>query len=377
MPWQERSTMSERQEFVILASQDGANISALARRYGISRKTAYKWMTRFAQTGSAGLVDQARRPATSPIRTSDAMETRILAVRDAHPQWSGRMLHHHLGGAAAGVPAPSTITAILRRHGRLDPAETSKHTPVQRFEHPEPNDLWQLDFMGHLPIQSGRVHPLSLLDDHSRFGLALVACACEQQQLVQTHLIRAFERYGMPRRILTDNGPPWGTSGAGGLTALEVWLLRLGIHVSHGRPAHPQTQGKVERWHATIHAEVFRYQSPLDLTVCQHHFDTFRDCYNLERPHTALAYATPASRYQPSPRPYPGSLPPIEYGPDDLVRKVNAHGIISVHNQRHFVGRGLAGMPVAVRPTTTDGTLTVHFCHRQVATLILQTGSTV
>lgn len=305
------------------------------------------------------------------------METRLLAVRDAHPSWGGLKLYHHLGGRKAGVPAPSTITTILRRHGRLDPAESPKHTAVQRFEHPEPNDLWQLDFMGHLPIQRGRVHPLSLLDDHSRFGLALVACACEQQELVQTQLIHAFERYGLPRRILTDNGPPWGTSGAGGLTALEVWLLQLGIGLSHGRPAHPQTQGKVERWHATIHAEVFRFQSPLDLDCCQQRFDGFRDEYNLERPHAALDHATPASRYHPSPRPYPARLPPIEYGPDDLVRKVNAHGIISVHNQRHFIGRGLAGMPVALRPTTTDGTLTVHFCQRQVATVILQDGSNV
>jgi transposase InsO family protein len=372
MPWQERSVMSERLEFVTLASQEGANISALARRYGISRKTAYKWLDRYAQDGAAGLVDQSRCPATAPRRTSDALEQQVLALRDAHPSWGGLKLHHALRAAGVSrVPAPSTITAILRRHGRLDPAETPKHQPVQRFEHPAPNDLWQLDFMGHHPLQHGRVHPLTLIDDHSRFGLALVACDCEQQPLVQTHLTAAFRRYGLPRRILTDNGPPWGTSGAGGVTALEVWLIRLGIGVSHGRPAHPQTQGKVERWHRTIQAEVFRFQSPLTLVDCQQVFDTFRTTYNLERPHAALGDATPASRYHPSPRPFPATLPPIEYGPDDLIRKVNAQGIISVENQRYFIGRGLAGMPVAVRPTTTDGCMTVHFCHQHVARITL------
>jgi transposase InsO family protein len=363
--------MSERHEFVMLASQEGSNLSDLARRYGISRKTAYKWRDRFAVDGPTGLVDQSRRPHCSPTQTEATIEHRVLAMRDRHPSWGGRKLHAVLGGRAAGMPAPSTITAILRRHGRLDPAVSATHTLVQRFEHPEPNDLWQLDFMGHLPLQHGRVHPLSLLDDHSRFGLALVACDSQQQQLVQLHLITAFERYGLPRCILTDNGPPWGTSGAGGLTALAGWLIRLGIRVSHGRPYHPQTQGKVERWHRTIQTEVFRFQSPLDLAACQTALDCFRDTYNLERPHAALGDVPPVSRYQPSPRAYPATLPPIEYGPDDLVRTVNASGIISVHNQRHFIGRGLAGMPVAIRPTMTDGTFTVHLCQQQVAVLVV------
>jgi transposase InsO family protein len=370
MPWQERTRMSERHEFVSLACQPGANISSLARRYGISRTTAYKWLDRYATAGVTGLVDQSRRPATSPRRTSDALERHVLALRDANPSWGGRKLQQVLRDAGvADVPAPSTITAILARHGRLHLDGPPPLRQPQRFEHPEPNDLWQLDFMGHRRLQYGRVHPLTLLDDHSRFGLALVACDCEQQALVQQQLTAAFTRYGLPRRILTDNGPPWGTSGAGGWTALEIWLIQLGIGISHGRPAHPQTQGKVERWHATIQTEVFRFAIPLTLASCQVAFDHFRDRYNLERPHQALAYVTPASRYQPSPRSFPSRLPPVEYGPDDLVRKVNPNGIISLDNQRHFVGRGLAGTLVALRPTTIDGHWTVHFCHQQVATL--------
>ncbi len=149
------------------------------------------------------------------------------------------------------VPAPSTITAILRRHDLLAAAADTPH-PWQRFEHAAPNDLWQLDFLGHRPVEDGqRVHPLTVLGDHSRFLLALVACSCEQQEVVQAHLTACFRRYGLPRAILTDNGPPWGTSASGGLTALEAWLLRLGIAPRHGRAYHPQTQGKVERVHGT------------------------------------------------------------------------------------------------------------------------------
>jgi transposase InsO family protein len=306
------------------------------------------------------------------------MEARIVALRDAHPAWGGRKLQHRLvAEGVADVPSPSTITQILRRHDRLDPVAVSAQRALTRFEHPEPNDLWQLDFMGHLPLERGRVHPLTLLDDHSRFGVGLVACANERHLVVQTHLTRCFERYGLPRRILTDNGPPWGTSGAGGLTALEVWLIRLGIRVSHGRPAHPQTQGKVERWHRTIHAEVFRYQTFPDLAACQPALDRFRDQYNLERPHAALDHVPPIQRYQPSTREYSAHLPPIEYGPDDLVRTVNPSGIISVACRRRFVGRGLAGQPVALRPTTTDGVLTVHYCAQQVGEINLHDPSEV
>jgi transposase InsO family protein len=372
MPWRERSVMSERLEFVQFASQEDVNLTALCQRFGISRTTGYKWLERYSEDGLDGLEDQSRRPQHAPGRTSAAMEAQVLALRDQRPAWGGRKLYHRLRELGHHeVPSPSTITAILRRHGRLATPQRPQRDLV-RFEHPEPNDLLQLDFMGHLALERGRVHPLTLLDDHSRFSLALIACDCEQQALVQVHLRAVFARYGLPRAILTDNGPPWGDSGAGGLTALEVWFIRLGIRVRHGRPRHPQTQGKVERWHRTIHAEVFRGPLYRDLAACQVAFDAFRHTYNLERPHAALEHAVPASRYQPSPRPFPATLPPIAYGPDDLVRKVNPYGIISVRSQRCFIGRGLAGMPVAVRPTTTDGRYTVHFCEHTVTTIDLR-----
>ena len=240
---------------------------------------------------------------------------------------------------------------------------------MTRFERGLVNELWQLDFMGDRPLAQGRVHPLTLLDDHSRFAVLLAACADERRSTVQDQLTAAFRRYGLPLAILSDNGSPWGTAGRGGLTTLEAWLLRLGVEPVHGRPYHPQTQGKVERLHGTIAAEVFAQRQFATLGTAQTAFDAFRVCYNHERPHQALDDAVPASRYQPSPRPFPEKLPSLAYDAADAVCTVTQHGSISWQGQRCFVSRGLVGQPVAVRPTTQDGLWAVYFCHRRVATI--------
>ena len=371
MPWQERSVMSERQEFVTFASQEGANVRSLCAHFGISRKTGYKWLAR-AAAGDLLLADHSRRPQTSPSQTAPAMVAQILELRAAHPSWGGRKLHHRLlAQGYAAVPVPSTITAILRRHALLTPVAPPRG--FIRFEHPAPNDLWQMDFMGHRALVTGRVHPLTLLDDHSRFALLVAACANEQQATVIAHLTTCFHRYGLPTAILTDNGSPWATAGMGGISALEAWLLRLGVAVKHGQIAHPQTQGKVERFHGTIAAEVFAHRQFTDLHQAQTRFAAFRTCYNLERPHEALDYAVPASRYQPSVRSFPERVPPVTYGPDDLVCPVTAHGSIRWQGRRHFVSRGLVGEPVAIRPTRETKVWAVVYCHRQVATIGLTT----
>ena len=368
MPWQERSVMSERQEFVVFAQHEGANLTALCRQFGISRKTGYKWLAR-AEAAQA-LGDRSRRPRTSPRQTPAAMEARILELRAQHPAWGGRKLHHRLvATGVADVPAPSTITAVLRRHGLL--AADPPRRDFRRFEHAEPNALWQMDFMGHRPLRQDRLHPWTLLDDHSRFALGLTACANEQQPTVKDQLTAAFRRYGLPRAILCDNGAPWGTAGMGGLTSLEAWLLRLGVEPWHGRPRHPQTQGKVERFHSTIATEIFARHPLTTLAEVQGHFDAFRAIYNLQRPHEALADAVPASRYQPSPRPFPDHLPPLIYDADDIVRTVTVHGSISWQGRRHFISRGLINEPVALRPTDDPAIWTVVYSHRQVATIDL------
>ena len=374
MPWQEVSTMTLRREFVALAQQEGTNRRALCRRFRISPTTGYKWLARYRAAGAAGLRPRSRRPQHSPRRTPPATEQAILAVRDRHPAWGGRKIRAWLDQRTdTALPSASTITAILRRHGRLDPAEGAKHQPWQRFERPHPNDLWQMDFKGHFPLlQGGRCHPLTILDDHSRFCLELAACADERGPTVQAQLTQVFARYGLPVAILTDNGPPWGASTTPPVhTALTVWLLRLGVRVLHGRPHHPQTQGKEERFHRTLQAEVLRQRTFADLASCHRPFARWREQYNCERPHEALDDQPPITRYQPSPRVWPQTLPPIEYAPGAVVRIVQAKGEIALHGQFYRVGRAFRGYPVAVRPTTTPQHHTVYFCHAKIAELDL------
>jgi transposase InsO family protein len=371
MPWQEVSSVSQRREFVMLASQPGANIRALCRRYRISPTTGYKWLDR-SRDPAESFVDRSHVPSHQPRRTSPAMEALVLEVREEHP-WGGRKIGRRLKNLGhCDVPSPSTITAILKRNGRLE--SKPEGGPWQRFEREAPNELWQMDFKGHFALTAGRCHPLTVIDDCSRFALGLQACGDETTETVKGRLSAVFKRYGMPASILSDNGPPWGgrdnNSDYIAYTELAVWLIRLGIALHHGRPLHPQTQGKDERFHRTLKAEVLDRQGFTDLDHCQRAFDHWRDVYNCKRPHDALELDVPAQHYQVSTRTFPKELPPIEYG-DPLVRKVQGKGEISFKGREWFVGKAFAGYPVAVRPTEQDGKLDVFFCHQRVTTIDL------
>lgn len=370
MPWKERTSMSLRLEFVKFALADGSSISELCRRFGISRKTGYKWIHRFLKLGHGGLADRSRRPKTSPNRTSDALQNAILQVRKHHPAWGGRKIRkymHNLGWQQ--VPATSTITAILRRNGCINPSESIKHKAWQRFEAKAPNDLWQMDFKGHFATDHGRCHPLTVLDDHSRYALGLQACNDQKTLTVRQRLIRIFQSYGLPKQMLMDNGSPWGIDKQHEFTTLTVWLIRQGIGIIHSRPFHPQTLGKEERFHRTLKAEVGQYCIGLSLSQCQRRFDAWRDVYNFQRPHEALDMQVPAERYQPSSWQYEQNLPPIEYGPHDQVRKVQHGGWISFQGQEYRLPKAFHGERVAIRPTGTDGPHDVYFCNQKIAEL--------
>jgi transposase InsO family protein len=281
--------VSLREEFCRLALQPGVNRSELCRRYGVSRKTGYKWLHRGAE-GISGLQDRSRRPHTSPRKTASEMETQVLDQRAEYPCWGGRKLKRVLeNDGVEGVPAASTITQILRRNGKLDGPRAGERREYVRFEHPDPNDLWQMDFKGHFAIGQGRCHPLTVIDDHSRYALEIGACANERTGTVRARLERLFERYGLPHRMLTDNGPPWGAKSPEGHTMLTVWLLDLEIGIVHGRPYHPQTQGKDERFHRTLKAEVIERHSFGELGEAQQAFDAWREIYNSKRPARASA----------------------------------------------------------------------------------------
>jgi transposase InsO family protein len=370
--------MSLRREFVRLACQDGTNIRELCRGYGISPTTGYELVQRYRSGGDAALADRSRRPVHSPGRTAAAIEAQVLTLRERHPAWGGRKLRRRLQDLGyASVPSASTITAILRRHGRLDGSAADRVRDWQRFERPTPNELWQMDFKGHFALATGRCHPLTVLDDHSRFSLTIAACADEQGATVKHHLTAVFRRYGLPDRLLMDNGSPWGSAGEReqSHTPLTVWFLQLGIAISHGQPYHPQTQGKDERFHRSLKAEAIGNRPFRDLPDCQRAFDAWRTVYNLERPHQALELATPASRYQPSYRRFPEALPNFDHGPGAILRRVQQHGRISFNNRIWRVGRAFIGQSVALRPTLEDGLLDVVFCGERITQIDLRSAT--
>jgi transposase InsO family protein len=373
MAWNVKDLKSVRLEFVSLASQEHVNRRELCRRFGISPTVGYKWLERYKTGGAAALADQSRRPQHSPKKTGSPVEEKLIALRREHPAWGARKLRRRLldlGGT--GLPATSTITGILHRHKLIAPAASLAAEPYQRFEHAGPNELWQVDFKGHFALREGRCHPLCALDDHSRYNVLLAACANQLEGTVQAHLQDAFRRQGLPDRLLWDNGSPWGSGGSKAFTTLDVWLMRLGVRVCHGRPYHPQTQGKEERFHRTLQAEVLNRGGWSDCGQVQQALDQWRPVYNTQRPHDALALATPAHRYRPSQRSYPETLPPVQYAPGLPVRQVDESGSLSYRNRSWKIGRAFAGLPVGLRPTDTDGIMEAIFLTQVIKKLDLR-----
>lgn len=377
MPWMEKSVKDQREEFVKLCRMAGANISELSRRFGISRQTAYKWLERYdPRAADGGLGDRSRKPLNSPGRSVTELEQEVLDVRKHNAAWGGRKIARVLFNEKQLQVAPSTVNSILKRHGCISLEASQASQPWKRFEHCAPNELWQMDFKGHFALQQGRCHALTAIDDHSRYNVVLKALKQETRADVQAALIEAFERYGMPWRINADNGPPWGSHVRSphrrSLTQLGVWLIRLGIDLSHSRPMHPQTNGKDERFHRTLKAEVISRHHLVDIPHAQRQFDAWRHIYNYRRPHEALQLETPSQRYSSSKRCYPGSLPPIEYQPGDWVRKVDESGWLSFKGHAVRVSKALYGHPVALRAhPNAEQQWDVYFCHARIARLDL------
>ena len=361
--------MSQRLEFVVLATQSGLAFSELCRRYEVSRKTGYKWLKRYQAGGREALEDRSRRPRRSPKQVSTAVAEAVVALR-LETAWGGRKLRRRLQDLGhRGVPAASTCTEILRRADLLKKEQSSG--PMQRFERESPNELWQMDYKGDFATQAGqRCHPLTVLDDHSRFNIVLDAASNQRTATVQAALTTAFDHYGLPEAILCDNGGAWGNVADGtGHTPLTVWLLRLGVRVLHGRPYHPQTQGKEERFHRTLQDELLSRHTWRDLAHCAQQFPLYRQRYNHERPHYSLNDDTPASRYRPSVRSMPAQLPIPQYAGMD-VRTVRTKGVITFGNQTWSIGEAFASLPIGLRPSPqADGQWEAYFFHFKLGIL--------
>lgn len=370
MVWREISMADQRREFVLLASLSGANVSALCERFGISRQTGHLWLRRFA-AGETTFEDRSRRPRHSPRRLAAAVEAEILAVRDAHPAWGARKIAAVLRRERIEPPATSTVHAVLSRHGRIAPDSPGR--AYRTFEHAIPNALWQMDFKGRVRLRGGAwLHPLTVIDDHSRFAVGLAACADQQTHTVQARLEATFRHHGLPEAIYVDNGSPWGGGQPGQWTPLRLWLLKLGIRTIHSRPYHPQGRGKNERFHRSLKAEVLAFSVLHGFEDAQAAFDRWRHIYNRERPHQALGFATPAELYRPSKRSFPDSLPTPQYDPGEIVRRVGTtKAYVSFRNRIWKVPEAFRGETLAIRPRLPDGCFAICFGAYEIASINL------
>jgi transposase InsO family protein len=373
MPWDVKDVVDRRLELVEAMLVPEVNVSRLCERFGVSAKTAYKWKHRYEADGADGLVDQSRVPRSSPNKTDLRIEGLVCDVRDEFPVWGARKLKRVL--ARRGVrdlPAVSTITEILRRNDRLNGLATGTVTWT-RFEAEHPNDLWQMDFKGWFQTGSGRCEPFDVLDDHSRFNLHLNAYGDQQEATVKRCLSSVFGEYGMPVKVLCDNGSPWANTQAGfRWTGLGVWLVDLGIGLSHAGIRHPQTIGKDERFHRTLKLEVISTRDCWDdHAQVQEAFDRWRPIYNHQRPHDALDGDVPADRYQPSTRSMPARIEPVEYPNHLHVRKVSKQSKISFQNRRIRIGTAFVGRYVAVAPTDVDSVFDVYYRDQHVRKITL------
>lgn len=366
MPWRETSPMEQRLEFIREYETELFTMTELAAQYGISRKTAYKWLARYETDGASGLIDHSRRPGVNPNATDPELVEALLAVRRRHPRWGPKKLLAvaRRGDADASWPARATVAALLKRHGLIVPRRRSPRPPaassVTLTPATRPNEVWTTDFKGEFRTGDGvYCYPLTLRDGFSRFVLRCDGFLSRTTEATRRRFERAFRDYGLPDRIRSDNGGPFASPGLGGLSQLSVWWIRLGIIPERIAPGHPEQNGSHEQFHSVLKAETARPPAP-NGTAQQQRFRRFCREYNEQRPHEALGDQPPATRYEPSRRSLPARLPPIEYPGHLEIRLVASNGDISWAGERLFVTTALAGEYIALEEID-DGLWTLHF----------------
>lgn len=358
--------MDERLQFVRDALSDRFTMSELCARYGVSRRVGYKWLARYDAEGRPGLADRSRAPRRRPQKTPDRIAELLVAEREAHPYWGARKLLAVLARKHPRVerwPAASTAADLLARRGLVQHRRRRRspvHPGVVRPDTAAPNDLWSADFKGQFRTGDGAYcYPLTVADQHTRFLLACHGLLSTRTVTARPVFERAFREFGLPLAIRTDNGVPFATRAIHGLSYLNVWWLRLGIVHQRIRPGCPQENGAHERMHRTFKREAVK---PVrhGCRAQQRNFDAFRAEYNTERPHEALGQETPASRYRPSPRPYPERLPPLEYPGHFVVKKVTTGGTFRFHNRLLYLANAMVDQHVGLEETG-DGIWAIHF----------------
>lgn len=365
MPWNAAEVPVLRMQFIDLVLQEGVGVSAACRRFGISRDTGHRLLRRHAADPLDPLVDRSRRPHQVPLRTGGDIEDLVCAARLEH-RWGARKVHALLRRQGHQVPSVRTVHEILRRRGLLEKPQPPKAPPV-RFERSGPNELWQMDHKCGLEIGRVRRDQLTILDDHSRYLLALRPVPDRAITTAFGVLWELMARVGMPEAILSDNAFSTTFSAPSTLSWFDANLVCLGIRPIHGRPYHPQTQGKVERLHGTLERELIPFADRSSLEGYLRDADLWRSRYNTLRPHEALGDLPPCERWRASPRPRPGSVPEPAYPAGSTLRRVSTVGDVRWKRRRIMAGRGLVVRAVrAVRVEETDAAVEVYFAHVKI-----------
>ena len=370
MPWMERRVKMLREEFIIQSMQDDRNISAICEEFGISRKTGYKWIKRYEEDGC--LEDRSRKPKKNSAKTDEKIEKLIFAIRQERPGWGARKIQAFLRHKGHMMPCVRTVNNILKRNGLISIEASLARRPFKRFEREHNNELWQADFKGDiLTLDGDRCYPLTILDDHSRFAL-LVEPKPNKREVLNS-FIQTFRLYGLPQSILTDNGATF-AGFKNGYTQFERALMDQDILPIHGRIYHPQTQGKIERFHRSMENEVLKLYRPLNFADAIEVLDQWKLIYNLERPHEALGDRCPAQVYTPSQRPYLENVQPYDYGSQYHVRKIDNWGFLRFAAYRIYISETFIGTHVQLVPNESEDSFLVCYRNFIIAKIDLTTG---
>ncbi len=365
MAWKTSSVMDEKLRFVFEYERDEQTMRELCERSGISRETGYVWLRRYRQHGAAGLLELNRAPRHHPNQTAEAVERAVLELRQAHMRWGPRKLKRILERDQPGRawPATSTVGEIVKRAGLVVARKKRRRTEpyTEPLAHAvESNRVWCADFKGWFRSGDGtRIDPLTITDACSRYLLRSQAVEKTDTERVRAIFEAAFREYGLPQAIRTDNGAPFASTAVGGLSRLAVGWIKLGIVHERIQAGHPEQNGRHERMHRTLKLEV---KAAADWRAQQRELDRFRHDFNQVRPHEALGMQTPASVYEPSPRPYPSRVPEVEYPGTMLVRSIKSHGHFRWKKHDVFLSEVLWGEPIGLLPVD-DETYTVYFAH--------------
>ena len=358
MPWERKTVEEQRREFAE-AAKETKNFSALCREFGITRKTGYKWVERYKE--NADLLDKSRKPFTVTNRTPIETEERIVVLRAENPGWGAKKLKEVLERQGHEIPCVKTVNNILNRYGCISAEESRKHQAFTRFEKEHCNEMWQTDFKGEFRMADNNYcYPLNIFDDHSRFVIKIAPALSTANKVIPAFR-SAFCEYGMPNSVLSDNGAQF----AGfrqGYTRFEKWLMNHDVLPIHGRIKHPQTQGKIERFHRTMQEELLKHTVMENIDDANNKFQLWREKYNNIRPHEALGMKCPAEVYIPSNRAYSDEVSPYEYGGQFHVIKVNSWGYARFDKWQVYLSETMINEYIEFRPNPHGDSFIV--CYR-------------